>query len=63
MRHLTPFTVILTLNLEPVYGIILAVLIFGEKEKMSTQFYVGATVILLIVVVNGILKNKKKTLI
>ncbi|MDP3946277.1 MAG: EamA family transporter [Lutibacter sp.] len=63
MRHLTPFTVILTLNLEPVYGIILAVLIFGEKEKMSTQFYVGATVILLIVVVNGILKNKKKTII
>ncbi len=63
MKHLTPFTVILTLNLEPVYGIILAVLIFGEKEKMSTQFYVGATVILLIVVVNGILKNKKKTII
>ena len=63
MKHLTPYTVILTLNLEPVYGIILAVLIFGEKEKMSTQFYVGATVILVIVVVNGILKNKKKTII
>lgn len=63
MKHLTPYTIILTLNLEPVYGIILAVLIFGEKEKMSTQFYVGATIILLIVVVNGILKNKKKTII
>ena len=63
MKHLTPYTVILTLNLEPVYGIILAVLIFGEKEKMSMQFYVGATIILLIVVVNGILKNKKKTVI
>lgn len=63
MKHLTPYTVILTLNLEPVYGIILAVLIFGEKEKMSLQFYVGATVILLIVVINGILKNKKKTVI
>lgn len=63
MKHLTPFTVILTLNLEPVYGIILAVIIFGEKEKMSTQFYVGAAIILLIVVTNGILKNKKKTII
>lgn len=63
MRHLTPYTVILTLNLEPVYGIILAVIIFGEKEKMSTQFYVGAAIILLIVIVNGILKNKKKTII
>lgn len=63
MKNLTPYTVILTLNLEPVYGIILAVIIFGEKEKMSTQFYVGAAVILLIVVTNGILKNKKKTII
>ncbi|MFA5297674.1 MAG: EamA family transporter, partial [Lutibacter sp.] len=35
MKHLTPYTIILTLNLEPVYGIILAVIIFGEKEKMS----------------------------
>ncbi|OGS69302.1 MAG: permease [Flavobacteria bacterium RIFCSPLOWO2_12_FULL_35_11] len=63
MKHLTPYTVILTLNLEPVYGIILAVIIFGEKEKMSTQFYVGGAVILLIVIINGILKNKKKTVI
>lgn len=63
MKHLTPYTVILTLNLEPVYGIILAVIIFGEKEKMSTQFYVGGAVILLIVIINGILKNKKKTII
>jgi drug/metabolite transporter (DMT)-like permease len=63
MKHLTPYTVILTLNLEPVYGIILAVIIFGEKEKMSTQFYVGGVIILLIVIINGILKNKKKTII
>lgn len=60
MKHLSPYTVILTLNLEPVYGIILAVIIFGEKEKMSMQFYVGAAVILLIIVLNGILKNKKR---
>jgi len=62
MKHLTPYTVILTLNLESVYGIILAVIIFGEKEKMSTQFYVGGAVILLIVIINGILKNKKKAI-
>jgi drug/metabolite transporter (DMT)-like permease len=63
MKHLTPYTVILTLNMEPIYGIILAVIIFGEKEKMSTQFYVGGAIILLIVIINGILKNKKKTII
>jgi len=61
MKYLTPYTVMLTINLEPVYGIILAVLIFGEKEKMSPQFYLGALVILTTVIVNGLLKNKKKS--
>jgi len=51
----------LTINLEPVYGIILAVLVFGEKEKMSPQFYIGASIILITVIVNGIIKNKKNT--
>lgn len=47
MKRLTAFAVNLTVNLEPVYGILLAVLIFGEKEKMTGGFYLGATVILL----------------
>jgi len=61
MKHLTPYTVMLTINLEPVYAIILALLIFGDKEKMSTAFYFGALIILATVITNGILKNKKKT--
>ncbi len=32
----------LTTNLEPVYGIMLAYFILGGKEKMSTEFYIGA---------------------
>ncbi len=60
MKHLTPYTVMLTINLEPVYAIILALLIFGDKEKMSTPFYFGALIILTTVITNGILKNKKK---
>lgn len=59
MKHLSPYTVMLTINLEPVYGIILAVLIFGEKEKMSTQFYIGAVIILITVIINGLVKTKK----
>lgn len=59
MKHLTPYTVMLTINLEPVYGIFLAYLIFGEKEQMSPQFYYGALIILATVVLNGILKNGK----
>ncbi|MFK5959116.1 MAG: DMT family transporter [Lutibacter sp.] len=60
MKYLTPYTVMLTVNLEPVYGIILAVLFFGDKEKMSPQFYIGALVIVITVIINGIIKNKKK---
>jgi drug/metabolite transporter (DMT)-like permease len=60
MKFLSPYTVMLTTNLEPVYGIILALLIFNEKEKMATSFYVGALIILSTVILNGILKNKAK---
>lgn len=50
----------LTINLEPIYGILLAVLIFGEKEMMDSMFYVGALIILFTVLANGLLKYKKK---
>lgn len=61
MKKLTPYTVMLTTNMEPVYGIILAYFILGEKEKMSTGFYIGALLILFTVILNGVLKNYKKT--
>lgn len=57
MKVLSPYTVMLTTNLEPVYGIILALLIFGEKEHMGLRFYIGGAVILGVVICNGILKN------
>jgi drug/metabolite transporter (DMT)-like permease len=62
MKFLTPYTVMLTINLEPVYGIILAVLVFHEKEKMSVGFYVGASIILVTVLLNAILKRRAKRL-
>ena len=60
MKHLTPYTVMLTTNMEPVYGIILAFLILGDAEQMNTGFYYGAVLILLTVIGNGILKNSRK---
>jgi drug/metabolite transporter (DMT)-like permease len=60
MKFLSPYTVMLTINLEPIYGIILAVLLFEEKEKMCIEFYIGALVILLTVVLNAVLKYRKK---
>ena len=58
MRFISPYTVLLTVNLEPIYGVFLAFIIFGESEKMSGMFYIGAAIILLTVVANGILKNR-----
>lgn len=57
MRYITPYTVVLTVNLEPVYGIVLAFFILGEDEKMQPMFYVGALIIILTVIGNGILKQ------
>lgn len=62
MRRLSPYTVMLTTNLEPVYGIILAYFIIGGKEKMSIEFYIGALIIVITVILNGVFKhyyNKK----
>lgn len=58
MRKLSPYTVMLTTNLEPVYGIILACIILGEDEKMSVPFYIGAALILVTVILNGIVKER-----
>lgn len=57
MKFITPYTVMLTINLEPVYGILLAFIILGESEKMDPMFYIGALVIISTVIANGILKN------
>lgn len=57
MKYLSPYTVMLTTNLEPIYGIILALLIFGEKEQMNSEFYYGAIIVVCVVLLNGILKN------
>ncbi len=57
MKYLTPYTVMLTINLEPIYAIILALIIFGEKEQMNPEFYYGAFIVLFVVLLNGILKN------
>ena len=60
MRYISPYTVILSYNLEPVYGIILAIIIYPESEKMSSQFYFGAGIIILTLIMDAILKNFKR---
>lgn len=58
MREVTAFGVALATNMEPIYGIIIAILVFGNKETMSTGFYVGAVVVLGAVFLYPYLKKK-----
>lgn len=58
MKKLSVFFIQLTLNLEPVYGIIMAVIIFGEKEKMGLNFYAGTLIILLAVMAYPKIKSR-----
>ena len=46
MKHLSAYIVALTINLEPVYGIVMAFFMFGETEHMTGGFYMGTTIIL-----------------
>jgi drug/metabolite transporter (DMT)-like permease len=60
MKYITPYSVVLTYNLEPIYGIILALFFFPESETMRPLFYVGAGLIICTVLLNAIFKHKKK---
>jgi len=59
MRHITPYSLIMAINLEPIYSIILALIIFGDSEFMNTSFYIGSTIIISVVFLEGFLKNKQ----
>lgn len=59
MRKLSAFTVMLTVNLEPVYTILIALLIWGEEERMRTGSYLGIALILACLFVNGWFQRRR----
>ena len=61
MRKLTPFTIMMIINLEPVYGILLDLAIFGEAAFLSIYFYIGFFVVMLAIIANGIFKMRKQS--
>ena len=58
LKYISPYSVVLTYNLEPIYGIFLAVIFFGADEKMSFPFYVGLILILFSVIINMYIKKR-----
>lgn len=58
MKHLSPYTITLTVNLETVYGIILAIIIYSENKELSSTFYAGVGIILFSIFFNAWLKGR-----
>ncbi|WP_345209130.1 EamA family transporter [Mucilaginibacter gynuensis] len=50
LRHISSFTVSLTFNLEPLYTILVAILIYKENKVLSTGFYAGLMLIVISVI-------------
>lgn len=60
MKRLGTFTVSLSINLEPVYTILLAIPILNEDELLNGNFYIGSALIILVVIANAIYKSKQR---
>jgi drug/metabolite transporter (DMT)-like permease len=58
LKKIDPLTVIITNNLEPIYGVVFSLLIFGESEMMSSGFYLGASLLLFAVFTYPFFKRK-----
>ncbi len=59
MKVLSPFTVAMAINLEPVYAILLALLVFGKEEVMPPGFYGGAALLISAVFLDVVIKKRK----
>lgn len=60
MKFLSPYNVIMAVNLEPVYSVLLALFIFGESENMNLSFYIGGILIIAAVSFDAYLKKNIK---
>lgn len=59
MKVLSPFTCALTINLEPVYTIAIALFLYGESEYMTPHFYIGAGLIMTTLFIEAYLRRRK----
>ncbi len=60
LKQLSAFTANLTVNLEPIYGILLGILIFKENNDLNLSFYIGTGIILSAIFFNSISQSIKR---
>ena len=60
LRHLSAYGVQLVTNLEPVYAIVLAIVLLGEQRELTPLFYLGVAIILVAVFLHPLLDRNKR---
>ena len=60
MKFIKPYTVNLSVNLEPIYAIIFALLIFKNSELMNLNFYLGSMIVVGSILLNALFKKTTK---
>ena len=58
LKKIDPLTVIITNNLEPIYGVVFSVLLFKDSEIMSPSFYAGAAILLVSIFSYPLIKRR-----
>ena len=58
MKKIAPYTVTISVNLEPIYSILLALIIWPESETMSFGFYMGTIIVIATIFLNAALKKR-----
>jgi threonine/homoserine efflux transporter RhtA len=60
LRHMSAFAAQLAVNLEPVYAIVLAIVLLGEQRELTPLFYLGVVIILVAVLVHPLLRRPRR---
>lgn len=60
LRHMSAFAAQLTVNLEPVYAIVLAIVLLSEQQELSARFYAGVAIILAAVLLHPLLARPRR---
>jgi threonine/homoserine efflux transporter RhtA len=60
LRHISAFSAQLAVNLEPVYAIVLAIVLLGEQRELTLQFYLGVAIILVAVLARPLLGRPRE---
>ena len=58
VRSVTAYDSIMVINLEPVYGIFMALILLNDRKELNTSFYIGASIILASVIIHPIWQNR-----